>query len=264
MTPPIVWLDESLIARVLARLLEPLVAEAGWQLRSRPGLTAAVVRGEPGIALLDAFEALALVPAAFIANDLAVVAQHTSAVALLTPDRPDRIDRATVLLDACRPTSEALARATIEPFFGIRPIEWQRSSGSATGTTVELRVVEDEAALVPPDERHHDLGRAWFILTGLPFVSHLLVCPPEVSPEGRRTFARWARELPERLRERAAEIASDLAAARPLDAGRLLAYLSDTVDVLSPKARRALEELLRRSGSRLRLPDPELYRPLSS
>ncbi len=261
MTPPILWLDRSLIGRVLARILEPLAADAGWDLRQPDRLTAATLRAEPGLALLDTLEALALVPSCFIATDLAVYSPHTSAVALVTPDRPDRIDRATVLLDDCRPASEALARATVEPFFGIHIVEWARTATTGLST---LSLVEDEAALAPLDERHHDLGRAWFILTGLPFVSHLLVCPPEVPSEARNRFADWARQLPDAVRARAADFASELAAARPLDAGRLHAYLLDSVNVLTPQARRAIDELVRRSGTQLRSPAPEHYRSLSS
>jgi hypothetical protein len=262
MTRPIVWLDRSLIARILAQLLEPLANAAGWEVRTQDSLTAGTVRREPGIALLDTLEALALLPAAFVATDLAVFSQHTSAVALLTPERPDRIDRATVVLGQCRPTSEAIARATVEPFFGIRVVAWQREPASQADTVLQL--VEDEGALARLDDRHHDLGRAWFILTGLPFVSHLLVCPPDVAREARQTFAQWARQLSEELRQRAADIASELAAERPLDAGRLLAYLTESIDVLTPAARRAIDELVRRSGSGLRSPQPEHYRSLSS
>ncbi|MCX2727305.1 hypothetical protein OO015_07310 [Thermomicrobium sp. 4228-Ro] len=262
MSRPIVWLDRSLIARLLAPFLEPVATDAGWEIRTRPDLTAAAIRAEPGIALLDTLEALALLPAAFIATDLAVFSQHTSAVALSTPERPDRIDRAAVSVAGCRPASTALARATIEPFFGLRVVEWQQEPGSETSAA--LRVVEDEAALVRLDEHHHDLGRAWFILTGLPFVSHVLVCPADVAAETRQTFARWAQRLPDELRDRAAEIASDLAAERSLDAGRVLSYITEALNVLTPPARRAIEELLRRSRSALRPPKAEHYRSLSS
>ncbi len=262
MSRPIVWLDRSLIARVVTQLLAPFAQDAGWEIRTREDLTAAVVRAEPGIALLDTLEALALVPAASIAVDLAVFSHHASPVVLRTPERPDRIDRAVVSVAGCRPASAALARATVEPFFGLRVVAWQQDGGTETDTT--LRVVEDEAALVRLDEHHHDLGRAWFILTGLPFVSHLLVCPPEVSLEARQAFARWAQRLPGELRDRAAEIASDLAAEQPLDAGRVLSYLTEALNVLTPPARRAIEELLRRSHSGIRPPQAEHYRSLSS
>ncbi|MCM8745349.1 hypothetical protein NET03_02260 [Thermomicrobium sp. CFH 73360] len=262
MSRSVFWLDQSLIGRVLADLLGSVIAPTGWDVRQAARLRATTVRTEPGFALLDTLEALELVPAWSIATDLVVASQYNSAVGLVTPDRPDRITDAIVSLDDCRPASEALARATIEPFFGLRVRDWRHAE--AASALSELRVTEDEAALVPLDERHHDLGRIWFILTGHAFVSHLLVVPSELPAETRSQFAVLLRRLSEELRTRAAEIASERAAAHALDAGRLHAYLSESVDVLTPKLQRAIAELVRRSGSGLRVPGPENYRSLSS
>jgi hypothetical protein len=70
--------------------------------------------------------------------------------------------------------------------------------------------------------------------------------------------------LPEQLAGRAAEIAAELVAARPLDAGRLRVVLTEALSVVTPKVRKAVDELVRRSGSGLRLPPGEIYRPLAS
>lgn len=262
MTKPSLWFDRSLIARVLVGLLGSSALGNGWELRIQERLDAATVRAVPGVALLDTLEALTLLPACWIATDLAVVSEHTSAVALLTPDRPDRLQETSVALGTCRAASEALARTTIEPFFGVRVREWHR--GDQTSRHPELRLVEDEMALHAPNERHHDLGRAWFILTGYPFVSHVLVVHPEVPREYRSMLAPLLRRLGDTLRARAAEIASEVATTQAVDAGRLHAYLSEAVGELAPRARRAIVEIVRRSGVDLRAPAPESYRSLSS
>ncbi len=262
MSRSVFWLDQSLIGRVLADLFAPAITSAGWEVRQEARLRATTVRTEPGLALLDTLEALELVPAWSIATDLVVASQHHSAVGLITPDRPDRITDAIVSLDGCRPASQALARATIEPFFGLRVRGWRPEE--PVTTLSQLQVTEDEDALVPLDERHHDLGRIWFILTGYAFVSHLLVFPTQLPAETWGPLAALLRRLPEEFRARATEIASDYAAAQTLDAGRLHAYLSEAVDMLTPKLQRAIAELVRRSGSGLRVPSPEHYRSLSS
>ena len=262
MPPPVFWLDESLLGRVLAPFLRPVLEQMGWELRQQRDLTAMTVRRFPGLALLDTIEALALVPAYALATDLALVAQHASVVALETPDRPDRIGEAVVVSEGCRPASRALARATIEPFFGLRIRAWDGEQGA--DALPVLRVHEDEAALGPLGERSHDLGRAWFVLTGQPFVSQLLVVAPELPSDVLRPVASLLQVLPEQLAGRAAEIAAELVAARPLDAGRLRVVLTEALSVVTPKVRKAVDELVRRSGSGLRLPPGEIYRPLAS
>lgn len=263
MDHPTLWLDRSLIARLLLPLLEPALTSTEWRVEmvERPGLD--TLQREPGAALLDALDALALVPRVSIATDLAVATQHTSVVALATPERPDRIGSATVRLGQCRSASEALARATIEPFYGIRIERWVRETCEPDDHP-SLRVLEDEAACAPLSERFHDLGRAWFVLTGEPFVSHLLVYSADLPQDRARQLASVLRDVPAQLRQRASELASDLAAAQALDAGRLHAFLIEAVDPLTPKARRGLAELVRRSRSGLPLPPENAYRSLAS
>ncbi len=262
MPSPVFWLDESLLGRVLAPFLRPALEQMGWELRQQRDLTAVTVRSAPGLALLDTIEALALVPAYALATDLALVAQHASVVALETPERPDRITEAVVVSESCRPASRALARATIEPFFGVRVRAWNGEQGVAALPV--LRVQEDEAALGPLGERYHDLGRAWFVLTGQPFVSHLLVVASELPSDALRPVASLLHRLAEELAGRAAELAAELVAAHPLDAGRLRVVLSEAFSVVTPKVRKAVDELVRRSGSGLRVPPGEIYRPLAS
>lgn len=261
MGSPTFWLHTSLIGRIIAQLIGPEVEQLGWSLRTGASVNAAL-HGQPGIALLDALDALTLVPPLVILTDLAVLSQYSSAVSLHTPERPDRIASAVVLLDACRSTSQALARAMIEPFFGIRVTRWAQSNSVISNETI-LTVREDEKAFASLDECHHDLGRAWFILTGEPFISHLLVASPELSRESVRMLGLLLRDLPTRLRDQAAALAGELAAAATGDAGRISSWLRETLNVVTPRARQSLEELVRRSQSGMRPPPTNAYRSLS-
>lgn len=132
---------------------------------------------------------------------LAVAGSHRGAVAL-TADYPfEQVEAPRVEFDQVSRTSECLARATIWRFYGIRPALFVRDgatsvpppppddgpdeasegeTGVVPGEHV-VRVLEGAAALRALSEGMSgavaDLGRAWFILTGLPFVSHLLLVP---------------------------------------------------------------------------------------
>jgi predicted solute-binding protein len=136
-------------------------------------LTAAQV-GPEDFALLPAPEMTLLPDTHELVPDIAVVASSKSTVAMRTPVRPDEIDDAQVVLYDVSSTAEVLARALLWPFFGIETSAWlAQPSGQATVT-----IVEGVVALEDPEGGYsEDLARAWFVLTGLPLVTHVFAAP---------------------------------------------------------------------------------------
>lgn len=161
----------------------------------------------------------------------AIAGTHRSAVALVA-DRPlDQVEAPRLEFDTVSRTAECLARATILRFYGIRPAMIVRNGVISAAppppesaqppepdsdpTVVpgehQLRVLEGAAALQALDGEANpavaDLGRAWFILTGLPPVSHLLLVPksllvanPNLCADVTASLSRLVEVTPERKR----------------------------------------------------------------
>lgn len=113
-----------------------------------------------------------------VAADLAVVAGYTGAIVARMPLRPDEVERTAVHLWQTGSAAEVLARATLRPFYGIEPTSW--TTDATDSGTAEARVVVTEGieALRPLETGFaEDLCRAWFIMTGMPAVTHLLLVP---------------------------------------------------------------------------------------
>jgi len=149
----------------------------GLAIELRDGVDAAEV-GPEDAALLPAPEIARLQETHQIVPDAAVVAEGEGAVALRTAVRPDEVEQTPVRLLGASSTAEFLARATLRPFYGIEATAWPRSDDDPAAADAHAVVVEGADALRPPEAGFaEDLCRAWFILTGLPVVSHLLAAP---------------------------------------------------------------------------------------
>ncbi len=73
-------------------------------------------------------------------------------------------------------TGRAVAEIVIPEFYGITVSEW--INGEASVGPKSIVVTEDAQALLPTaneDDYHEDLGRAWYLLTETPFVSHVCI-----------------------------------------------------------------------------------------
>ncbi len=190
-----------------------LAVELGWvslpaPTRTVAGLNAALARERPeALALLPVAEYAELQESHIILPALAAGGQHGAATVLVS-DRPlEEVEGPLVDLDGVSRTAEMFARATLAKFYGITGAGWlrERAAGPAGGgdeAEMMVAVADDggEAAPAPgapPAERPTllvreggealhlldepggavvaDFGRAWFILTGLPAVSHLLL-----------------------------------------------------------------------------------------
>jgi hypothetical protein len=128
-------------------------------------------------------------PSHSIHPDVGIVVRDRGVVALQSPVRPDELLNPTVRLRVSGPTPELLARATVGPYFGFRVREWV---GEDRAGEAEAVVVDEAAAIAPLESGFRDdLARAWFVLTGLPFVTHLLAVPSDAEPDVAAAIAEW-------------------------------------------------------------------------
>lgn len=170
-----------------------LALELGWAtlpipVRSVANLTARVAREHP--------QALVLAPLAEYADlqgeytilpELAAGGYHGLAAVLVADRRLDEVEGPIVDLADSSRTTELLARATLLKFYGITAAAWQRDDQTMTTAeetaspplTVEIREGGEALHLLdePGGREISDLGKSWFILSGLPPVSHLLLAP---------------------------------------------------------------------------------------
>lgn len=246
-------IDDTLVT---APFVAPLRAgwvtpAAGIAAEARPGLRAGAV-GAADAALLPLPEATLLAGHALL-PDVAVVADSVGAVGLRTPVRPDEVEATVVRLvgDAgiagglagASGGAEALARATLHAFYGITVTDWLRDDGAPA----QAVVVEGIEALRPAEGGHaEDLCRAWFILVGLPFVSHALVVPADA---GRDALSRLVATL-DTLRaageERRKEWRGELADREGIPRDRIVALFQTLRWELGPEERKGVNALLSR------------------
>jgi predicted solute-binding protein len=132
--------------------------------------------GPEDAALIPSAEVAHVQDSHAIVSDVAVVAQAQGAIAMRCPVRPDEIAETPVRLYHVSGTAEVLARATLRPFFGIIPTEWSREEQA----DAQVVIVEGIEAVREPEAGYaEDLCRAWYILTGQPVVTHVLIVPRE-------------------------------------------------------------------------------------
>jgi hypothetical protein len=215
-------------------------------------LLAAADAGAATLALLDSVTALSLLPARVIVRDVAVVWRAASMLTLTTHARPDEVEAATVAVPGVSPAGRALAAAVLGPFYGIAVAGWSERAHPVDATHVTIS--EGPAALIAEadEERYQeDLGRAWFLLTDRPFVSHVAVAarqqiasdPPAVAAAVARLLA--AREAGA---ARGRELRRDLSKAHGIDREALTETLAAATWALDDAAADGLAELARRSG----------------
>ena len=245
---------------VTAPLVAPLTS--GWiepatgvSVEVATTLTAGDV-GSDDVALVPLSELGGLQQSHRVLPDVAVVADGIGAVSLRTPVRPDEVERTPVRILGSSAVAELLARATLRPYFGIQATAWVSDQEEPTAEAV---VLEGTAALHPIEGGFaEDLSRAWFILTGLPVVSHLLVAPVDATRPELRAVLDTMRLAMAVGHERRREWRDALIDQSGLDRARFLALLAGQRYELTTQDRQALTSLYLR-GSR-----GSAYPPLTS
>jgi predicted solute-binding protein len=261
-------LDETLVT---APIVSPLTLgwlepAAGVTIAASPGLSASEVDAAD-TALVSAAHLGHLQETHQVVPEVAVVAEGIGAVSLRTPVRPDEVEQTVVRVIGQGGIAELLARATLQPYFGIKATSWVTDGEAPDATAIVLEGVE---ALRPVEGGFaEDLCRAWFILTALPVVSHVLVAPiaatrAEVAPV-LETLAVAASVGYARRREwRTPLIERD-----ELDRDRVHAVLAGQRYELTGRDRQALVNLAQRGGrgsgypplTSLRFLEPEAGEP---
>jgi predicted solute-binding protein len=237
---------------VTAPLVAPLAA--GWvepaadvAVEVASDVTAKDV-GATDFALLPSAEISHLQASHQVVPDVAVIAEGIGSVSLRTPVRPDEIEQSPVKLIGTTGVGELVARATLHAYFGIQPTAWLEGHDEASAAAAVV-VLEGAEALRPIEGGFdEDLCRAWFILTGLPVVSHLLVAPLAVTRADLQPVLETLRVAAAVAHERRREWREDLIERFELDRDRVLAVLAGQRYELLPADRQALAALLQRGG----------------
>ncbi len=248
-------IDDSLTTAVFSYpVAQGWVAPKGLEVVS--GLTAEMVAARNACALIDSVEAALLLNRFAVVTDIALVSHHTGAIRLWTANRPDEIEHASISLNGVSRTAEAIARATIFHFFAIDVIGWDRRSSDG-----DAIVREGAPALTPVEAGYlNDLVRAWFILSGSPLATHVLVAPRELAEQGTRALQPVVKALDASFNvatERRRQLRRDLEDATELDRDQLVEFQTDQTVTLSKTARKGWLDLVRRVGRAMNLPNVE-------
>lgn len=222
---PELLFDDAPGPAYLAHALQVGRSRLASTLRSVEKLDARCALENPHALLLaPTAEYAALQETHLLSSSMAVAGSHRGAVAL-TADRPfEQVEAPRVEFDHASRTSQCLVRATIWRFYGIRPALFvhdgvatapppppgatrgevgEEEAGIVPGAQV-MRVLEGAAALRALSDGTSgavaDLGRAWFILTGLPPVSHLLLVPRALPSDHPGAYERAVASLTSAVR----------------------------------------------------------------
>lgn len=235
---------------VTAPIVHPFTS--GWVegtaiIEAREALSATDI-GPDDAALIPAAEIAALAETHAVVASVAVVLDGLGPIAMRVPVRPDEIDRSAVRLYHASATAEVLARATLEPFYGISPSEWVTEHTEHA----QIVIVEGAMALQAPEAGFsEDLVRAWFILTGLPLVSHVAIVPRSGDVTAAVTALETARQLGyERRKDVRVATAERLGVERETQ----VSLATTTRYGLNDGDRRALMQLLQRGNKGSRFP----------
>lgn len=287
-------LDDAPALAPLALAVELGWVSLPLPLRTVPNLTADAARaGAEALLVLPAVEYALLQQSHLIVPALAAGGQHGGATVLVADRRLDEIEAPVVDLEGASRGAECLARATLGPFYGISGAVWTREGGAgarppdgkggarhdpppaagdgpaaATGVADEgaparptVLVREGSEALHLLDEPGvatvADLGRAWFILTALPPVSHLFLVPRALPPAAEAELRELTAALPGALatiHERRRELRRELSDRYGVSREMLNAFYNDQFSTLTGDAQKSVLALLARGGRGVGLP----------
>lgn len=230
-------------------------AAAGWVetdgITLARGLRPDVAR-QATVGLVDSVYALTMLDTHVILRDAGIVWRTASMLTLTTNARPDEIEQATIAIPGISAAGRAIATAVITPFYGITITRWDEDERAVDETTAV--VSEDAAALIADENEDHyqeDLGRAWYLLANLPFVSHVGVAPRALLASDPAAVATAVERLTATRatgQERGRELRRDLSKSLTIDRETLTETLADQTYSLDDEALDGLVELARRTG----------------
>jgi hypothetical protein len=171
--------------------------------------------------------------------------RDSGVIALQSAVRPDELDAPTVWVRTSGPTGELVARATVASYFGFRPRAWvDQPDGDA-----EVVICDEAAAIAPLETGHRtDLSRAWFVLTGLPLVTHVLAVPPDAVAETVEAVAAWFTGMGELDKEERRSAREAIAAETGASPSEIAALMDGVRCVMGVDERRSIAELFARAG----------------
>ena len=261
-----------------------LAVELGWAtlplpVRTVHRLTAVTAREHPeALMLLPVAEYAFLQDSHLVLPALAAGGRHGAATVLVSDRRLDEVEAPVVDLTAVSLTAELLARATLAKFYGIAGVTWRSESpvseralseSPASERTDEgapterplLEVREGGEALhlldEPGDAVVAELGRAWFVLTGLPAVSHLLVVSRALLTAEAERVRGLTEALPPALavvHQRRRELRRELSDRYGVSRDLLNEFYNDQFATLTGDAQRSAAALFARGAWGLGLP----------
>jgi hypothetical protein len=249
--------EDNLTTALIAEPIRQGWLESADGLELVPALTAEAVAQADAMALLGSVDACLLADRYTIITDVGVASRHNGAVALRTSVRPDELNEVSVALDGVSRTAEAIARATVARFFGITVGGYTRNLSSDEAVVYENHdafIEEPEPAVV------NDLVRAWFIMSGLPVATHVLVVPNELLANDPEAVAGVVDQLKTAAAtgvDRRREIRRNLHEQFPGDRDRLVAFHTEQTLALTKTVRKGWLDLLRRVGHAMALPAPD-------
>lgn len=236
-----------------ARLAYPFAA--GWADTTNVDLVEGLTStraADADVVLIDSLVGLTMLDGWAIVADFAVVTRRASMLTLATHTRPDDVDNVSVSVTGVAPAGRAIALATLRSFYGINVSEWTNTPAQVDD--LHAIVSDGPAGLIPIDDDHiyqEDLGRAWFLMTNTPFVSHLCMTRRSLLTRDPATVSATLDQLAQALEisvERGRELRRNLSRDHGIDRDLLVEVLADQEWTLSAEAIDGLTQLARVSN----------------
>lgn len=248
--------DDNMTTALIAEPLRQRWTDGADEFELVHGLDAETVSRRKVCALIGSIDAALLADRYSIVTDVGLASWHAGTVALWTQTRPDEVDDAAIDLNGVSRTAEAIARATVARYFGMSLRGWHRddSNGDAQVREHQDAILQIESGVLT------DLVRAWFILSGLPVITHALVVPNEMleqDPESVSHVVRIVQQTAQTGLRRRREVRRNLHAMYPVDRDQLVTFHNEQSVSLSKTSRKGWLDLLRRVGRQMGLPQPE-------
>ncbi len=243
-----------------------LAHELGWAtlpcaVETVAGLTAQVARAHPEALVFVPFTEYPELQEGYTILPVLAAGGNYNAAIVLVADRPlEEIDECVIDLGEVSRVAEALAYATLKKFYGLTPVAWVRTRPETAEHPV-VQICEGGEALHLLDEPGNrvvvNLGRAWFILTGLPPLTHLLLAPDKLLREAPGDVQAFTAALAAAQAARAArkaELRGELSARYGVSVAQLDRYYDDQFTTLTGDAQKSIRALLTATARNLGLP----------